>query len=440
MVCDPNPASDGRRPRPPRFQHRAHRHTQAHAESALMDPPPICDNPLVCNDEPRLVARQQDLVELIVDLRKAGSFAFDSEFIGELTYIPKLCLIQAASTTCIALIDSLAELDLTPFWELVADPSIEKIVHAGQQDVEPLFRAIGRPPAGLFDTQISTGFIGLGHPLSLSKLIYTLVGAKLSKGLTFTHWDRRPLSAQQLRYAANDVRYLPVARQAIGRRLEELGHTAWAMEESASLADPALYQFDPQTQYLKIRGSSGLSPRNLAVLRELTAWRDQAAQQENLPPRSLLRDEILLDLARTPIESTAALNRVRGLPRPVESAYGPQIVAATARGLVLPPEQCPPSRNHDPAPDEKFRADALYIAAQCLCAGRQIDPSLLTSRQEIGELYRLVCAGESTGGLRIMQGWRRVAVGQMLLDMMAGRASFAADWANGSLHATATPI
>jgi ribonuclease D len=440
MSAEPQPPSGGRRPRPPRFQHRAQRHAQAHAESALLERPPTYDHPLACNDEPQLIARQQDLLDLIADLRKSGSFAFDSEFIGELTYIPKLCLIQAASTTRIALIDPLADLDLTPFWELVADGSVEKIVHAGQQDVEPLFRAIGRPPAGLFDTQITTGFIGLGHPLSLSKLIYSLVGVKLSKGLTFTHWDRRPLSAQQTLYAANDVRYLPAARQEIGRRLDELGHIAWALEESASLADPALYAFDPESGYLKIRGSSGLPPRNLAVLRELTAWRDVAAQQENLPPRSLLRDEILLDLARSPVESTAALGRVRGLPRPVESAYGPRIVEVTARALAMPPEQWPPSRNHEPPPEEKFRADALHVAAQCLCAGRQIDPSLLTSRQEIGELYRRVIAGESPDGLRILQGWRRAAVGQALLDLMAGRASFCANWANGSLRTVAGPI
>jgi ribonuclease D len=423
----------------PRYQHRAHRHAQAHA-----DPPPAeptaSNHPLICNDEPQLIDRQEDVLALIADLRKAGSFAYDSEFIGELTYIPKLCLIQAASASRIALIDTLADLDLTPFWELVADPAVEKIVHAGQQDVEPLFRAIGRPPARLFDAQISTAFIGLGHPLSLSKLIYALVGVKLSKGLTFTHWDRRPLTAQQLRYAANDVRYLPAAREEIGRRLEALGHTAWALEESATLADPALYAFDPRSEFHKIRGSSTLPPQNLAVLRELMAWRDGAAQQENLPPRSLLRDEVLLELARNPAQSTAALARVRGLPRPVEAGFGAQIVAATGQALALPPEQWPFTRNQEPAPDEKFRADALHAAAQCLAAGQQIDPGLVTSRQEIGQLYHQISIGEPPPDLRILQGWRRTAVGQTLLDLLSGRASFEARWSNNSLNSSARAI
>lgn len=420
----------------PRFQHRAQRHAQAHAEDAPAEPA-ASDHPLICNDEPKLIARQDELEALIAELRNAGSFAFDSEFIGELTYIPKLCLIQAASSSRIALIDPLAGLDLTPFWTLVADPAVEKIVHAGQQDVEPLFRAIGRPPARLFDTQISTAFIGLGYPLSLSKLIQSLVGVKLTKGLTFTHWDRRPLTTQQLRYAANDVRYLPAARAELGRRLEALGHAAWALEESASLADATLYLFDPQTEFHKIRGSSSLPPQNLAVLRELTAWRDRTAQEEDVPPRSLMRDEVLLELARHPATSTGALARVRGLPRPVEAGHGAAIVAGTAHALAQPPAQWPSVRQYEPPPEEKFCADSLHAVAQCLAAGQQIDPGMLTSRQEIGQLYRLVNGGQPLKDLRILQGWRRDSAGQALLDLLAGQVQIEAQWNGGALRAIA---
>ena len=130
--------------------------------------------------------------------------------------------------------------------------------------------AIYRPPANLFDTQIACGFIGLGYPLSLSKLVYALVGAKLSKSLTFTHWDRRPLSEYQLRYAADDVRYLPKVRQTIGSRLEPLNHAAWAMEESATLADPTLFGFDPDTQCSRIRARLAWLR---ATMRFCASWR-----------------------------------------------------------------------------------------------------------------------------------------------------------------------
>jgi ribonuclease D len=371
---------------------------------------------------PQLITRADELTELIDSLRKGGSFAYDSEFIGELTYVPKLCLIQAASSTRIALIDPLADLDVRPFWELVADPAIEKIVHAGQQDVEPVFRALAKAPANLFDTQIAAGFAGVGYPLSLSKLVLAMVGARLAKGLTFSHWDRRPLSDRQLRYAADDVRYLPAVRHEIARRLDHGGgHLRWAKEESAGLTDPALYEFDPETQWTKIRGANMLPPRNQAILRELAIWRDQSAKAENLPPRSLVKDEILLDMARSPIDSESELPRVKGLPRTVEAKYGAGIVQATSQAKNLAEDRLPMIPNVEPTPEQKFGADSFFYAAQCLCAAQGIDPALVTSRQEIGELHRALAAGNhSPTHLRVLRGWRREAVGQRLLDLMNG--------------------
>jgi ribonuclease D len=390
------------------------------------------DHALACKDRPQLITRQEELSELLQSLKSGGSFAYDSEFIGELTYLPKLCLIQAASSTRIALIDPLADLDLRPFWELVADTSVEKIVHAGLQDVEPVFRSLGKPPANLFDTQIAAGFGGVGYPLSLSKLVLALVGAKLGKGLTFSHWDRRPLTDHQLRYAADDVRYLPAVRHKIGKRLAGDRRADWAREESASLADPALYVFDPKTQWMKIRGAGALPPLNQAILRELTRWRDRAAQSEDVPPRSLARDEILLDMARSPIDAVEDLNRVRGLPRPVEAKYGAGIVQATQTAKSLPPDQWPDVPIYEPAAEEKFRADALFYAAQCLCAGQGIDPSLVTSRQEIGEFYHIHLSGRIPDDLRILRGWRREALGQRLLALLNGQTPVTLQWIDGT--------
>jgi ribonuclease D len=379
-------------------------------------------------------------LELVGHLRGAGSFAFDSEFIGELTYLPKLCLIQAASTTQVALVDPLANLDLRPFWELVADASVEKVVHAGQQDVEPVFRFLGRGPANLFDTQIGAGFIGLTYPLSLSRLVGTLLGPRLTKSLTFTNWERRPLSDQQLRYAADDVRYLPALRHEIGKRLEAGGKIGWALEESGALANPALYVFDPKTQYLKIRNATSLPAKNQAVLRELTIWRDGAARSDNVPPRTMLRDEILIDLARSPVQGVKDLARVRGLPRPVESAHGAEIVEATRRGLELPEQEMPAIASHEPTPAEKFRGDSLFYCVQCFCAGRQIDPALVTSRQEVSELLHLWRAGEDPSSLRICQGWRRQAVGEHLLALLRGEAGLSVRWTDDSLQTAANRL
>jgi ribonuclease D len=434
LTMTSSPDGGDRVRRPPQYQHRALSHAQAHSQSLPHQQTRHRDHPLACRDRPQLVTRQDELAELLQSLKSGGSFAYDSEFIGELTYLPKLCLIQAASATRIALVDPLVDLDLRPFWELVADPSVEKIVHAGQQDVEPVFRAVGKPPANLFDTQIAAGFAGVGYPLSLSKLVFALVGAKLGKGLTFSHWDRRPLTDHQLRYAADDVRYLPALRHEIGQRLAGDRRADWAREESATLADPALYVFDPNTQWMKIRGSGAMPPMNQAILRQLTLWRDGAAQSENVPPRSLVKDEILLAMARSPVDAVEDLKRVRGLPRPVEAKYGADIVQATQSAKALPPDQWPNVLAYEPAPEDKFRADALFYAAQCLCAGQGIDPNLFTSRQEIGELYRLYRCGANPEDLRILRGWRRQAVGQRLLDHLRGQTPITLQWVDGTLR------
>src|SRR4051812_27454511 len=231
--------------RPTRPQHRSKSHEQAHSEEETHGGVDEHLNPLIPQGPAGMATTQGELGELIDRLRAAGTFAYDSEFIGELTYLPKLCLIQVATAVEVTLIDPMAPIDLTPFWELVADASIEKVTHAGQQDLEPIIRHLNRPGQNVFDTQIVSGFVGMAYPVSLSKLVREIVGARLGKGLTFSHWDQRPLSAQQLKYAANDVRYLPAIRVELGQRLEALGHTAWAQEECDAQCDVGLYRFDP---------------------------------------------------------------------------------------------------------------------------------------------------------------------------------------------------
>ena len=391
-------------------------------------------NPLVPRGPATLVAEPAQLAALVDHLRTAGRFGYDSEFIGELTYVPRLCLIQVASVQQVALIDPLSELDLRPFWELIADPAVEKIVHAGQQDLEPVVRLLHRAPINVFDTQIAAGFAGLPYPLSLSKLVQEFTGVKLGKGLTFTHWDQRPLSNMQFRYAADDVRYLVLIRHRLGERLEALGHSAWAAEECANQCDPKLFEFNPELQYLRVRGAGGLAARNLAVLRELTIWRDASAKLTDVPPRAFLKDEILLDLARNPIKSVEKLARVKGLPRPVEAEHGARIVEMTARALSLPATELPIPRETEPSPAEKFRTDALWAVAQCLCWGQSLDPAVVTNRQEVSDLYQYLTGSNSSVEHRLLTGWRGRAVGQSLAQLIRGAARAELSWPNGLLH------
>ena len=429
-------AASVRHARYARSAHRARQHQDAHNDEAAPSPAhAVADHPDVPKNEATLVTTDDGLRDLLARLRDAGSFAYDSEFIGELTYIPKLCLIQVATKERVELIDPLADLDLMPFWELIADESVEKITHAGEQDVEPVIRHTGREAKNAFDTQIAAGFIGMAYPVALSKLVAELVGAKLGKGLTFSHWDQRPLSAQQLRYAADDVRYLPALRKAIGARVDATGHAAWARAEFDAMCDARLYEFNPDTAYLRVRGATTLGPQALAILRELVIWRDGVARAHDVPPRAFLKDEVLVDMSRSPVKTPEKLSRVRGLPRPVEHAHGKEIIDAVQRGIATPPGKFPFARTIEPSPTERFRGDAVWAVAQCICIGKSVDPALVTSRQEIGEFYRHVSGGREAEDLSIMKGWRREALGEPLMKLIKEGNAVTLDWNEGALRA-----
>jgi len=416
-----------------RGAHRARSHESAHAEVTDEAQAQLAtsDHALAPKGAAVLISDAEGLSELLNHLRSAGSFAYDSEFIGELTYIPKLCLIQVATTQRVALIDPLAGLDLDEFWELICEASVEKILHAGQQDVEPAIRHRKKRAENLFDTQIGAGFVGMSYPVALAKLVNELTGARLGKGLTFTHWDQRPLSAVQLRYAEDDVRYLPAVRAELGKRLSELGHESFAREESNALGDPELYRFNPDVACQRIRGASGLSPVQLAILRELCVMRDAAAREADVPPRAFLRDEVLVDLARSPAKSVEKLSRVRGLPRPIEASHGQAIVEATLKAMSLPVAELPTPKQSEESPSDRFRVDSLWIAAQAIAAGRGIDANLVSSRQEIGELFRRLMAKKDVSALPITSGWRNECVGKPLLELFRGQVRAAIEWKDG---------
>ncbi|MFB3892503.1 MAG: ribonuclease D [Phycisphaerae bacterium] len=404
------------------FDVRYFRRDQSHRESHAQDAAhlaPVAAHPLASADPPAIITDAHGLAEMIEHLKAAGSFAFDSEFIGERSYEPLLCLVQAATTRRVFLVDPLAGLDLTALWELVASPAVEKVVLAGQQDFGPAVARTGRPPANIMDVQIAAGFVHVEYPLSLARLLDRFVGVAVGKAHSFTHWDNRPLTAAQARYAADDVRYLPAAREAIGRQLAALGRADWARQEcAAALEDIALYRPPPEMLYLRIRGRERLGRRGLAVLRELAILRDRAARHEKVPARTLLKDGILLALSRRPAHKVADLAAVKGLPRPVEHKYGRQIVEASARALALPEADMPRPEPEEP-PEMKERVDAAFAAIAAFCTQRSIAPALVASRKEVSRLIRAAGDGRKPDDAlarehRLMRGWRKELLGELV--------------------------
>ena len=409
---------------------RSRSHHAAHSDEDPQDDVPKMD--LVYRGEAALIATDEQLTGLIEKLRASGNFAYDSEFIGELTYYPKLCLVQVASHNTLALIDPLAGINMMPFWELLADPVVTKIVHAGNSDLEPVVRHLGRPAANVFDTQIGAGFIGLPYPVSLKKLVFDLTGANLGRDLGLSNWQQRPLSPSQLRYAADDVRYLLAVYKEMITRLDALGRHRWAEEECASSCEITSSDLNPKTQYLRVRGRNVLTPRDQAVLRELAAWRDAAARHHNKPPRALLKDEVMVELARDCPRSIVELAKFRTLPKAIVEAFGTDIVAAVTRGNALPDTELPKAESELSAED-KFRADSLFAVLQCICAGTKLDHGFVTNRKELEMFYQHVAHG--TGDLpALLQGWRRECVGDLLRSFLEGRSGLEMAWEAGILR------
>lgn len=400
-----------------RSPHRRRADAQAHADIAA--PPPVVEHVLVPDGSVETVETQAALLALLDELRAAGSFGYDTEFIGEETFYSRFCVIQVSTPEKITLIDALADgLDLLPFWELIADASVEKIVHAGLQDLEPVQRLTGRPPTNVFDTQIAAAFIGQPYPMSLTKLCLAVAGADLGSSSKFSQWDRRPLTDTQKRYAANDVRYLHLVRQRLGEQLADLGHTDKARVECEVFADPTAYRVDPLQMKLKAKGSGKLNRKQQAVANALLLWRAAEAEQRDLPMRALLDDQTLVDLATDPAADIDTIRSWKGMPKRVKDTYAQALVDVTAAALAGPLPKG--RRRYKPLSDEAIaRLESLWQAAITHCESLSISPSITFTKREFTALVRAHDKGKSPPPLRINQGWRREILQPVLGELLA---------------------
>lgn len=413
---------------------RMSRRRRNHSSADMKGPShKIPDHPLIVAEDPQMIEDQAGLDEFIAHVTEVGCVAYDTEFIGELSYYPELCVVQLATRERLAIVDALADVDLTPLWKMLADASVRKFVHAGSQDLEPVVRHLGVPAANVWDTQIAAGFAGLPYPLSLSKLIHELIGLKLGKGLTFTSWDERPLSKAHQRYAADDVRYLLAATEGLEARLAETGHTEWAIQECAAACDAEQFGFKPLAAAQRMRGAKGLAPKQLAILCELAKMRDSGARERDLPPRSFMKDEVLVDLCRNPVKHPDKLANVRNLPRPVIENYGQHLIDAIAVGLAIPKEDRPRvDKPVEESPQDRLRNEAIWAVVQTWCFSHHIDPALLANRHQVALLLRSERNGTPTPS-RLASGWRRELLGDFFGAFVSGDREMTLGWSGEGL-------
>ncbi len=360
----------------------------------------------------------EKLTDLLARLDAAEWITLDTEFIREKTYYPRLCLIQIASADTLACIDPLAIGDLQPFLAWLKQPQRLKVLHAAWQDME-IFHYLGdgNVPAPLFDTQVAAAVLGMGDQLGYARLVEALLGIALDKSQSRTDWSRRPLTRAQLEYAIDDVRHLRDVYLRLREQLEQLGRMHWLEKPFQKLADPATYTVDPQTVWERVKGLQILKPQQLAILRELAAWREQRALLKDIPRRWILSDEILLDMARMQPDSPAALRQIRGLSdEQIERGAG-EWLACIARGQAVPKSECPslPRRRKLDA-SMSVVADVLTALLNQVAHENGISAQMIATRQQ---LEKMLEEGRNT----LSDDWRGALVNDLFTAVLAGKAS-----------------
>ena len=351
---------------------------------------------------------------------RAGVLAIDTEFMREKTYYARLCLIQVATEEQVYLIDAPAlERDLGLLAPALMDPGIVKIVHAGTQDVEVLLRATGTAPSPLFDTQIAATLAGFPTQVGYAQLVKDMLDVTVDKGDTFTDWAARPLTDAQLAYAAADVEFLPTIYTRLREELDRGGRLAWLAEDFARLADPETYRIDPREQYRRVKRASTLDRRSLAVLREITAWRELEAQRKDLPRRWVVGDESLVEIARRRPKTTAELASVRGVGDRLGGQRASGILSAVAAGLAVPDDDLPRmAKRQRTGADVGPIADLLSAVCRLRAREHGVAITLLATREDLERF-----ATGDREGHPLAEGWRHTIVGADLETVLDGRAA-----------------
>jgi ribonuclease D len=374
------------------------------------------------------LASSEDVARAAGIARARGRFGIDTEFMSEGRYRALLCLVQVsvdgepdagADEPLVLLIDSLTEVDITPFAQLLGDPSIEVVLHAGRQDVAILRRAWHTEINNIFDTQIAAGFAGGSAQAGYGNLLGSVLGLRVGKTASYTRWDARPLTPEQLGYAAEDVVHLLALADEIRRRLDSSGRLEWAREECRRL-ESATDERDPDTAWERLPRVGQLDPRSRAVARELAAWRERTAAAADRPVGSIVADPALVELAKRKPSNPQGLEQIRGLHPPVIKRRGAAILEAIARGREAEPIAREEARGRSEPGDAPLIAlvESL-LRARALEAGLAYE--LIASRAELEQIVGASRRQEPEPSVRTLQGWRSELVGDDLRALLSGQ-------------------
>jgi ribonuclease D len=366
----------------------------------------------------QLITSQRELDAAVATLSRSEFVTVDTEFIRETTFWPELCLIQMASADTAVLIDPLAPgLDLAPFFALMADETVLKVFHAARQDIEIVFNMGGLIPHPVFDTQVAAMVCGFGESVSYDQLVQKVTGVRLDKSSRFTDWRRRPLSQQQLEYALADVTHLIDVYRHLAAELDRENRAHWLNEEMRVLTARTTYDQHPDDAWkrLKLRVRK---PLELAIVKEVAAWREREARERNVPRGRVLKDDAIFEIAQQAPKDAEALGRLRSTPKGWErSSTASGLLAAVNRALAIPREELPKlPRTAQPAEGSSAASELLKVLLRLVAEAEGVAPKVLASSDDI---EKIASEGENAE-VEALAGWRREVFGEKALRLVRG--------------------
>ena len=361
-----------------------------------------------------LIETTEQLENFVNKISNASWVAIDTEFLREKTYYAKLCLVQVEADGLRACIDPLSIDDISSFSSILHNPNIVKVLHAAHQDLEILLQLTGKVPAPIFDTQVAASVLGIGDQMGYARLVEDMLGVSLAKTQSRTDWSKRPLKPAQLEYAIDDVRYLAQIYPKMIDKLKEQNRLSWLDKDFTRATDPEVYASNSRERWKRVRGNQVLKRPQLAILRELAAWREDKAEKSDRPRKWIVSDDILLDLSRQQPSNLTEIGEIRGINADRSSNTHQIWLDLIEKGQDTPEAEWPElPRSKKPTPNQNALIDLLMIVVQIQAKKHNITAAVIATRKQ---LATLVQSGES----RLSDDWRGELVNEQILKVMSG--------------------
>ena len=360
------------------------------------------------------ISTSDELSAFCERIGKERVIAVDTEFLRERTYYPKLCLVQVGTASEIGAIDPILIKDLSPLASIFADERVTKVFHACGQDLEVILDGMGVACTSVFDTQVAAAFLGMRQQVGYASLVEAYAGVRLPKAESLTDWSRRPLDPEQLTYAEDDVRYLPAIYESMIEQLVEKDRLSWVQPEIAEVCDPSHMHRDPRMAYLRLKRSSSLTRRQLAIAREVCAWREKTAASHDIPRKWVLSDEVVVEVCKRAPRTRDRLRKIRGTDQLAEKDVR-DLLEMVQVGEGVPASECPQQERHShPSPELESVVDLMIALVRVVSEKSGIATQLIATRDDLVEF------AQDRSKSRLASGWRYELAGRQLESLLEG--------------------